>query len=289
MVTSWQSLEPSPGAFSLNDVGTIISYLGVIKGFGLHLGMAVINRNVRETPTDLRSVAFDAPQMLSRFHALVDAVIPLLNQNVLYLSVGNEVDLYFSEHPAEWPEFRAFYYDVARYVHQRSSSLKIGVTTTYAGVTGSDSTNIRALNDSSDVVILTYYPIGSQFTPRSPSVVSAEFARMVSISRGRPVILQEVGYPDSASLGSSELIQQQFVAAVFNAWTVQGTAIPFLNFYCMHDLTPGQCDSLARYFGMPGNQPYKDFLGSLGFRSLQGLPKPSWQAFIDGAATLPSH
>jgi hypothetical protein len=164
--------------------------------------------------------------------------------------------------------------------------VKLGITTTYGGASGSDSLNVRRLNDSSDVFILTYYPIGSQFVPRQPSVATAEIAQMVSLAGGRPLILQEVGYPEASSLGSSEQAQAQFVTSVFSAWQTQGTAIPFLNFFCMHDFTVAQCDSLALYYGYQNNQPFKDYLGSLGLRRVNGTPKQSWQTFLDGAAGI---
>ena len=284
--TTWRGLEPSPGAFALTDAANILTYLGTLRGFKIQVVLSVLNTNVRETPADLMSTAFDSPQMKTRFHALLDAMLPLLNPNVVYLSIGNEVDAYLSLHPTEWSAYKSFFQDAVGYLHQRAPSLKLGVTTTFAGASGIDSLNVRGLNDSSDVFILTYYPIGTQFVPRQPSVADAEIAQMVSLARGRPLILQEVGYPAATSLTSSELAQAQFVTAVFSAWQSHGTTIPFLNFFCMHDFTHTQCDSLAQYYGSPNSQPFKDYLGSLGFRAVNGTPKPAWQAFVDSAARV---
>lgn len=286
---TWRSLEPSPGVFSVTDAANVLTYLGVLRGFRIQVVLSVVNTNVRETPTDLVNVPFDSSLMRTRFHALVDAIVPILNPNVAYLSIGNEVDVYLSQHPAEWQAYKTFYQDAISYLRQRAPSLKLGVTTTYSGASGIDSLNIRNLNDSSDFFILTYYPIGNQFAPQLPSVASAEIAQMVALARGRPLILQEVGYPAASSLGGSEQAQAQFVTNIFSAWQTQGTAIPFLNFFCMHDFTTAQCDSLALYYGYPGNQPFKDFLGSLGFRQVNGTPKQTWQAFLDGASTVAKH
>ncbi len=283
---TWRSLEPSPGVFSLTDASTALSYLGVLRGFKLQVVLSVLNTNVRETPTDLVNVSFDSLLMKTRFHAMLDALLPLLNSNVAYLSIGNEVDVYLSQHPGEWAAYKSFYEDAVNYLHQRSPSLKLGVTTTYSGASGTDSLNVRSLNGSSDVFILTYYPIGNQFAPRQPSVAATEIIQMVSLAGGRPLILQEVGYPEATSLGGSEQAQAQFVTNVFSAWQTQGTVIPFLNFFCMHDFTLAQCDSLALYYGFPNNQPIKDFLGSLGLRNVNGTPKQSWQALLDGATSI---
>ncbi|MEK9135704.1 MAG: hypothetical protein AAB393_01170, partial [Bacteroidota bacterium] len=190
----WRLLEPAPGVFALNDFNHILTYLTTARSFKLEIVISVLNTTVRETPADLMNVPFDSPQMKDRFHALLDALLPAPNQNILYLSVGNEVDVYLSQHPGDWEAYTSFYEDVVRYLHRRALGLKVGVTSTFSGASGNDSLNVRRLNDSSDVFILTYYPIGVDFFPRAPSVATAEISRMVSLARGRPLILQEVGY-----------------------------------------------------------------------------------------------
>jgi hypothetical protein len=286
---TWRQLEPTAGTFSLNDFNNALTFLTTLRSFKLEIVISVLNAGIRETPTDLMNVPFDSSEMKNRFHALVDALFPSANSNILYLSIGNEVDVYLSQHPGDWQAYTSFYQDAVRYLHQRSLGFKIGVTSTYGGASGGDSLNVRNLNDSSDVFILTYYPTDSDFSPRAPSVAAAEIQHMVELSGGRPLILQEVGYPSTTNLGSSGQAQAQFVSNVFGAWITTGRAIPFINFFCLHDFTRTQCDSIAQYRGAPNNSQLKDFLGSLGLRTVDGTPKLAWQAFVDGATHLPSN
>jgi hypothetical protein len=282
---SWRDLEPTPGVFALNDFTNAVSYLTTIRGFRMHLVISVVNGTVRETPTDLMGSSFDSQGMKTRFHLLLDQILPSMGPNVRYLSIGNEVDKHLSLHPGDWLAYQSFYEDAVHYIHGRSGSIKLGVTTTFGGASGMDSLKVRNLNDSSDVFILTYYPVGSQFVPRTPQIASSEIDRMLLLAHGRPLVLQEVGYPAAVSLGSSGQAQAEFVTAVFTAWATHRDEMPFVNFYCMHDPTLTQCDSIAAYFGLPTDQAYKDFLSTLGFRSVNGAPKPAWQAFLSGAAT----
>ena len=99
-------------------------------------------------------------------------------------------------------------------------------------------------------------PLGANFRPRDPGSPTADIPRLVAAAAGKPVVLQEVGYPSAALLGSSERAQAEFVARVFGAWRAQGGGrIPFLN-----------C--------------------SLGLRQANGTPKAAWRTFADSGKAL---
>jgi hypothetical protein len=106
---------------------------------------------------------------------------------------------------------------------------------------------------------------------------------MVGLAGRGQVILQEVGYPSSTLLASSELTQAQFVTDVFRAWTPRIARIPFLNFFLLHDLPAPTCKELASYYGLPHDQNFQAFLCSVGLRHADGRPKPAWSALVKGA------
>jgi len=280
---TWKNLEPSAGNFALNDLSNGIDYLGRTRGMRLLIGIQVINTTGKEIPTDLAGTAFDSPVMLNRFHALLDAIFPRLNGQVLYLSIGNEVDVYLANHRAEWPAYKAFYNDALAYVHAHQPSIKVGVTATFSGASGSTRTQVADLNSGSDIWILTYYPLGPAFVPFDPAVALTDIPAMVAMTGGRPLVLQEVGYPTSATLSSNEAQQARFVNNVYTAWSANSAAIPFLNYFALHDFSPAQCDQWGAYYGLPNDVNFKAYLCSLGLRQLDGTPKQGWQAFVDGA------
>lgn len=281
---SWKAIEPRTGGLSIADLKTSLNYLGNTRKFTvLMLGIQVINTTAKETPADLAGVAFDSPQMKTRFHALVDAIKPALNSRVKYLSIGNEVDAYLSLHPAEWDAYRAFFLDAQQYVHSVLPGIAVGVTATFDGARGPNASRVAAMAAAADVWILTYYPLGAGFKPRAASTATADIAQMISIVKGKPLVLQEVGYPSAAALGSSEAAQADFVANVMAAWKDQGARIPFLNFLGLHDTSPSQCDVYAAYYGQPGSAAFKAYLCSLGLRHADGTPKAAWQRLNDTA------
>jgi hypothetical protein len=268
----WSKLEPSPGQFALDDLAGDLNYRVTTYNQILMVGLQVLNTNTKETPADLLNTAFDSPDMLKRFHALIDALLPHLSHNVFYLSVGNEVDAYLSAHPEEWKSYTAFYTDAVDYLHRAASWIKVGVTVTYNGAIA-HAQEVRALTEASDVDIMTYYPLEGDFMTRSPDASLADFP-------------QEVGYPSSDLLGSSEEDQAAFIANIFAAWKKAGLQIPFLSIFTQGDLSDDLVKQFGQYYGLPQDQHFLEFLRTLGLRRVDGTPKLAWNIFVAEAARL---
>ncbi len=221
---------------------------------------------------------------------MLDAVIGVRIGRVRYLSIGNEVDVYLSQHPAELPSYKAFFRDAAQYARSLDPSLQVGVTARADGALGGAAAIVQELNTLSDVVIFTYYPIefsaGGVVLVRAPSVVASDFARMLGFAGNKPIVFQEVGYPASAVNNSSEALQAQFVHAVFSAWKAADGRIPFLSFFHLHDFTPQLCDILVIRYQLQGAASFREFLCSLGLRQANGTARLGWQALIDESRTL---
>jgi hypothetical protein len=281
LAEKWSDLEPSPGKYRLDDFAYGIAYLAQ-RGFTIQLALQVLNTTAKETPADLLPLSFNSKKMKDRFHAFFDAILPRLNKRVVYIAIGNEVDVYLAAH-GEWIAYKAFYDDAVAYVHRVAPWIKVGVTCTFIGASGASAGDVAKLNESSDVWIMTYYPLKTDFMVQPPTVPLADFPKMLALANGQPLILQEVGYPTSRRLGSSEQSQAEFVSNVYAAWKMQSDSIPFLNFFVMHDFTPEMCDNFRTYYGLPYNANFYEFLCSLGLRNVDGTPKLGWEAFEDGA------
>jgi hypothetical protein len=279
---TWKALEPRPGVFKLDEVKEGLPYMGNTRGLDVLVALQVINTTSKEVPSDLAATPFDADIMKMRFHALLDALRPHLNRRVKYLSIGNEVDVYLTAHPQEWDAYKKFYRDGLAYVHAVAPWVKVGVTVTYDGAAGQKG-QIADLNSASDIFILTYYPLGARFLPRGPDAPMTDIPRMAALARRLPLVLQEVGYPSSPVLSSSELKQAQFVTGVFRAWNVSSSRIPFLNYFLLHDFPPQLCEELARYYGLPHDRNFQAFLCSLGLHYADGKPKSAWSALVKAA------
>jgi hypothetical protein len=280
---TWSSLEPAPGQFALTDLTSALAIMSQ-RGFKVMLNIQVINTNVKETPSDLLGVPFSAPVMASRFQALLNQLAPHLDERVVSLSVGNEVDAYLASHPDEWSTYRTFFEAAVQHLHTIRPGLPVGVCCTYDG-TVANRPAVIALNTKSDLWITTYYPFINGFTVRNPTAPLVDFPDMIAMANGRPVQLQEVGYPTSRANGSSPAQQAEFVRNMFTAWNSAGDAIPHLSYFGLHDFTARQVRGFLSYYGL-SNRTFRTFLSTLGLREATGRAKPGWNAFQTGAATF---
>lgn len=277
----WSTFEPDNGGLQVAKFAEDTNgYLAFYPDTSL-LGLQVLNTTAKETPADLLNVPFDDPQMLERFNALVDAMLAGIEHPIRYLSIGNEVDVYLAAHPDEWDTYKTFYDGAVAHVHEVAPEIQVGVTVTYSGLLA-HTDKIMRLNEASDVFILTYYPLGAGFTADNPEAPLTDFPRMTELAGGLPVVLQEVGYPSADLLGSSEAEQAQFVRSVFSAWKTAGSAIPFLDYFLLHDFNEELCSSLETYYGLK-HPSFHAYLCTLGLRQANGTPKAAWQAFVDEA------
>src|SRR6267378_2620018 len=222
------------------DFTTVINQINAIRSqgpFRIHVTLGIINTAMRQVPADLASAPFDSPQMTTRFKSMLTAFLNQVSTEIDSISIGNEVDVYLNAHPTEWVPYANFYGQAVTLV-RTYSSIRVGVTSTYGGaIDAQTGPFIANLNTLSDLVMMNYYPLNINFTPRDPSVVAGDFVKILAAAPGKPIFLQEVGYPASTALGSSEQLQAQFVTTVFSEWMKAGDKIQFLNFFLLHDDT----------------------------------------------------
>ncbi|MEP7287686.1 MAG: hypothetical protein ABI947_18185 [Chloroflexota bacterium] len=284
---TWKDLEPSQGHFNLDDLESATSYMIGIRGFEVLLNIQIINTVSREMPTDLNGQPFDSPAVRGRFHTLIDAIAPHLNPHYRYVAIGNEVDVYLAT-SGEWKAYQAFYEDSIAYIHKVLPWIKVGVTCTFDGATLKSPKEVAALNTTSDIYIVSYYPLKGNFVVRSPDAPLTDFPKLAAMAGTRPLVLQEVGYPTSELLSSSEQQQAAFVTNVFKAWAALGDKISWLDFYMLHDMPESLCNDLSQYYRLPDSANFKAYLCSLGLHKANGTPKLGWQAFMDSVSGIQS-
>jgi hypothetical protein len=284
---TWHDLESSKNVFTLDSLTSI---LDSTPQQTLLVNLKVLDTTSKSTPTFLTNTAFNTPAMKTEFHHLIDHLAPHLKGKVKYLSVGNEVDVWLSQHPDQWSAYTDFFTDAVSYIHTTLPGIQVGVTSTYDGYMGPDRTHLATLNATSDTWIATYYPVDGHFVPRSPDVVLTELPALVSLAADKPMVLQEVGYPSAVSLGSSEQAQAKFVTNVFQAWRALDSKVPFLNYVLQHDITASLCTQYAGYYGVGAVSAdvvnWEAYFCSLGLRNATGSAKVAWGSFLTESAVF---
>jgi len=275
----WSSLNPTGATYDLAMVSNPYFGLNALAAYGftsILVNIPIVAIASRTMPADIAGLAFDDPTVIARYHTLIDQVVPYFNSSVKYISLGNEVDTYFSTHSSEWAAYKALIEDARTYIHSQKPNIKVGVTTTFDGATLTQAASVASLNANMDVVILTYYPTSTSFLVRSPSTVDTDMASMVAIAGNKPLVLQEWGYPSSSVLLSSEQMQADFITYTFSSWRQYGAGrIPFISFFKRRDWNPAHCATLS---GQVAGQNFYEFLCSLGLLNNNGTPKMAYSA-----------
>lgn len=269
----WSTLEPRPGRFRLGDVASIVRGVHSLPGMRVMLIPAAIETTRRSVPSDLRHAPWDGRRMRARYRTLVARLVPDISRQVGYVSIANEADVYLTAHPRQLPAFLRFARAEIAAVRRVAPWAKVGVTVAYAGLVARHPAVARALARLGNATIVTYYPLAGDYRVRSPRAPLRDIPRMVALAHGRPLVVQEAGYPSATALHSSPAAQAAFVRNVFSAWNRAARAIPFVSFYSLFDLPAGDCRSRSRAVA---------FLCSLGLHDRHGRPKPAWAAFRAG-------
>ena len=158
--------------------------------------------------------------------------------------------------------------------------MKVGVTTTFQNSVV-EAANIAMLNTNTDIHIMTYYLTNSALMVTDPpSTVLTDLDSMVAQAAGKPLVLQEIGYPSSNVNGGSKAGQAEFVEHVFTKWQSIGVEkLPFVAFFKRKDWNPAFCTTVTG--GQNSGETFWEFMCSLGFTYNDLSPKPAWTTLID--------
>lgn len=269
----WSELEPSPGKFDLKSLHDAIPPLSNL-GFSLAVTIATLDTNNKTLPADLQSEPFDSPKVRTRFDTLLRAIAKELSPSVKWVMLGNEADIYLGIHQDEQGAFAGFVEAGRKTLKSLQPGVKVGVTTTFDGLRDRPDVFHR-LNRDTDVITMTYYPLRQDMMARPTSDVGKDIGAMVEAAGTRPLLLQELGYPASETLGSSEQKQADFVDAVFDAIAAQPKTIVGGVFFIEYDFDQPTLDTLTGYYHIDA-APFRAFLGTLGLKKSDGTPRKAW-------------
>ena len=274
---TWPELEPAPGQFNKAKLDESTG-IGKFIGGNQLVTIKTVDTVKPVLPADLATKPFADADLQARFAAFVERLVPALPKFVKYLSLGNEVDGYFADKPEAQAAFIKMVAAAREATAKVRPDLHVTMTLTYNGMRANPD-EAKALLEGSDTVILTYYPIDKSYSPSGAEAVPAQIKSILQTAETRDVVFQEVGYPSSATVGSSEAKQSAFISAVFEEVRRQ-PQIKFANYYIQGDFTPTQMGYFTQYYGLSDSK-FVGFLSSLGLRDSAGKAKTSLATFRD--------
>ncbi len=265
----WVSFEDVTG----NYIDPFNILLAIESFYPLQVGDTTLVLRPLDTPgprlpTDLAGLLYDDPAVITAFEDFLFDLhkkLPNLNASgkLTRIQVGNEIDAYLGSDAAKWAQWQTFFNAAKAKIESLwGTGVEVGSVVQYSVL---DDASKRALYlnflTSMDSATLTYYPLQSDFTMRPPATVAVDFAFIVNTIPNKAIVFQECGYPSASINNSSELLQADFITAVFDGWVSD--------------------------FGMAGNQnenAFRGYLGTLGFSNNDSSEKLALQRIKDELA-----
>jgi hypothetical protein len=265
----WEDIEIAPGVYRPQE-----NLLAIANAFypaqGLRVDLFIITRDPvgKHVPTDLQTLPMNDARVITRFQQFVNYVftqIPHLHCN--FLVIGSEIDIGLGTNATEWNQYEAFVRAARSHIVQRRPGLQVGVSATFQALTGVHRPQLQRMNP--DEIFVSYYPLKSTFAVHQPTVVAADFAKLVSLYPGKSISIEQIGYPSSPEVDSSEAKQRDFYSEVFKAWDTYAAVIRSITFTWLTDLPASHAEDFAAYYGISSPQ-FRAMLSTLGLRTYPG-------------------
>jgi len=244
------------------------------------------------------SLSFDSSTIKTMFQYLIDNIFSYGSSLELSsLVIGNEIDSHAdfstcSINPLsqKWSQYKNFFEAISTYVKSLRPNVKLGITGTFDGLTSNlKSPCFQELLSSADFLSVTYYPLNSDFSMKSPTVVSDDFKKIVQMYPGKEIRFQEIGYSSGSSfIGSSSDSQVTFYKQIFKAWDTYKSQIKYISIVNLHEWSSSTVDGFGALYNIcPGStcNSFKEYLQTLGLRTYNndGIDKSAFLAIINEA------
>jgi hypothetical protein len=276
----WDEIETEKGKYNpaTNWLSIANSYYPK-ENLKVLLSLTPIDTIKLHLPADLMGKDIDDPEVIARFNNFLDYVfsqIPDLQLSAL--AIGNEADSYLGSNHNLWTKYHNFFSATAKHARELRPGLKVGVQITYDGAMSRSPKEVATLNDLSDVMIISYYPITSDFKVKSNDDFQKDWENLMRAYGDKPIMFGQIGFPSSTLNNSSETKQKEFVEKLFELWDSYKNQVPLIVFIRLHDSSSNEVDAWkSSYYGI--NDPkFSSFLDTLGLRTEKGLDK---EAFTD--------
>ncbi len=238
--------------------------------------ISTIDTVKKRLPADVADKDWSSPEMLARWDGFLTKVAEQAGPRTKWISLGNEVNVYLAQHPTEVDAYVKFLVHGRATLKKANPALLVGVTLTCSD-SMTDPDLAKRLQEGMDISVFTYYPMDG-LKVLDPSLVPSHFEFMSQFAGGRPLLLQEIGYPAAAAARSSEARQAEFVRQVFGQIDRYGSRIALASYFMQSDFPPSLMKVFEGYYGI-SDPTFLAFLGSLGLCDNSGKPREAWGVF----------
>lgn len=271
---------------------------GFVKDNGydvVQLMLVTVDTTIRTMPPSVRDLPLDSQATQDAFIALVISLFgdATFASNVDYISLGNEVDAYFSSHPDELDSYGRFLSMAVATLRSAGVTAPVGITVTEGSLVPglSPAAQMALEHPDLDFIGVTYYPMEAGFQFRDPSTADTDIDDVMEATGDARVLWQEIGYASASANNGSDQRQGDFIGRAIERITQHRDRVIGINVNWSCDLPMTDCEDLATNLyltppGTPGRDAFVGFLCSLGLRrsTTPITNRPAWDVFLDAVA-----
>ncbi|MBI1333434.1 MAG: hypothetical protein GC165_11215 [Armatimonadetes bacterium] len=272
----WSDLE-NDQPFNAKAMQDALGMAKFIGGDSIVVCIKAVDTSVKSVPIAYATRKFDDPEVVKHWEDMLQQVIPLLPKQTKAIALGNEVDVYFHNHPDELPSFMELVKTTRAFLKGAGVKAPIGMITSFDGLQRHPDL-VKQIQSGFDVTMMTYYPLDQTFQVLPMEDVGRHFDSMLAVAGSKPLFLTEVGCPAGESNKSSEDLQAQFVAKVFDQLKQRGSKISFANYFMQGDYPNQMLDMFEQYYQFKDDN-FRSYLGTLGLRKSDGTPRKAYAEF----------
>jgi hypothetical protein len=299
----WSELEPDANSYAVPVLQALGALSQAVAGTGLKLvlGLDVIDGEALALPPDLNAAvvadvaALGAPATLARAAAALARIKTALGpQGVLALRLGNEVDRHVPVQGAA--AFGAAYAQFVRLLRLQArtlwgDSLAVGVSGSLLGTLQEPGRSLlQTLHQEGDWWMARYAPAEAQLLDPRKTRMMVEY--LIAAAGGKPLALLPMAFPSDPEVGSSQVLQSQFLRAFFDTWDAYAEQMPLVAVSELDD-EPASVSPIAQRSNGFRNADHSEkasygALRQLSFeRGWWALPTPDSRKFLMGFTTTP--
>ena len=286
----WPELEPQKSTFDTEILENQLTE-AMDNGLQSFLLISAYDSEGPVLPTDLEGLPLNSFQVITRFKALMDWVIPMLVEHKGYaISISNEADVNFEDLPNLNKELLDFVKEIKAHIHSINPQMAVTVTFAEGSLTKfpEQASEIIA---ACDVACFNFYGAESTATPPynknlNENEIKADIQQMLQIAGAKNVLIQELGmHTDMERLNSSEEIQRKFFEVFFGTMQRENR-IRAAYVFQLVDWSEEATELFRAFFTDDATsidffESYAASLKSLGMLTYEdGTQRPAWNEFL---------
>ena len=281
----WGAIERSRDLDRWDAAANLVALAGS-QGMQVSMVITVINvLTLGSLPADLPEAGLADPELQERWLGFLARFSTRFADDIDYLWLGNEIDIYLDLHPEEVAAWADLLERSVEVVHLHAPRMTVGTVMTYHNAVGSGRVAwIHTFGPVVDRMGITYYP---EMMPGGyePGRIQEQIDALIRDYGAYPLALVETAVGAVPYNGGGESAQVEYCHEFFRALRRHPGRFAFAGWFNLYDFSPEYVDTLSRSWGI-GDPELIAWFGSTALARFDGSPRPVLTAWAKGVVDL---